>query len=42
MVFSYLQIGSVCELYFELVIVRIARVCSLCSLILSCPQIIET
>ena len=36
--FSSLQIGSVCALYLELVIVRIARFCSLCSLVLSCPQ----
>ena len=36
--FSSLQIGSVCALYLELVIVRIARFCSLCSLVLPCPQ----
>ena len=36
--FSSLQIGSVCELYLELVKVCNARFCSLCSLVLSCPQ----
>ena len=33
--FSGLQIGSVCELYLELVIVHIAGFCSLCILVLS-------
>ena len=35
--FSSLQIGAVCELFLELVIVCIARFCSLCSLVLSRP-----
>ena len=39
--FNILQIGSVCELYFELVIVHIERCCSLCSMVLSCPQSIK-
>ena len=39
--FSSLQIGYVCELYLELGIVRIARFCSLGSLVLSCSQSIK-
>ena len=39
--FSSLQIGSVCAFYLELVIVRIARFCSLCCLVLPCPQSIN-
>ena len=39
--FSSLQIGSVCELYLELVIVCIVRLYSLYSLVLSCPQSIK-
>ena len=35
---SSLQIGSVCELYLELMIVRSAR---FCSLVLSCPKSIK-
>ena len=39
--FSSLQIVSVCELYLELVIVSIARFCSLYSMVLSRPQSIK-
>ena len=36
--FNSFQTGSVCELCFEFLLVRIARFCGLCSLLLSCPQ----